>query len=307
MKEAINKVIQNPYKILSAIVTKVYFLRDNLPDDVYLKIKYRGVFGEKLNLENPKTFNEKIQWLKLYDKNPKYIQMVDKYEAKNYVAEMIGKKYIIPTYGVWDSFDEIDFDILPNQFVLKCTHDSGGIIVVKNKSSFDRASSKRKINKCLKNNYFYNGREWPYKNIKPRIIAEQYLENESHEDLIDYKFYCFNGAPTYCQVIKNRNKNECMDFYDMNWNLQEFTRLRKLGNPFPHGLQTDIKPCRFENMKIAACILSKDIPFVRIDFYEVQGEMYFGEITFYPLSGFGMFEPEYWDNKLGDMILINKK
>ena len=196
-----------------------------MSDETYIKRKYRAIVKKDLNLKNPQMFCEKIQWLKLHDKNSRYTKMVDKYEAKKYVASIIGKQYIVPTLGVWERFEDIDFDKLPNRFVLKCTHDSGGLVICKNKDSLNKKRAKKKINKSLKRNYFYSGREWPYKKVVGRIIAEQYLEDHSMSEPRDYKFFCFNGEPKYCQVISNRSNHETVDFFDMQWNHQPFTGL----------------------------------------------------------------------------------
>ena len=194
--QKVKKIIQDPWDLVR--IAKNHKLLNCLPDSAYLKLVYRQSVGKKLNLKNPQTFNEKLQWLKLYDRRPEYTRMVDKYEAKRYVAERIGEEYIIPTFGVWDRFDDIDFERLPNQFVLKCTHDSGGLVVCRDKSRLDFQVARKKIEKSLKTNYYLHSREWPYKNVKPRIIAEQYMEDESTEGLLvlmDYKFY-LRPAPT---------------------------------------------------------------------------------------------------------------
>ena len=412
-----------------------------LPDEAYLKLTHRIRFGEKLHLDNPTTFNEKIQWLKLHDRNPDYIKMVDKVLVKDYVASIIGEEYIIPTLGVYDSFDEIDFNNLPDQFVLKCNHDSGSIVICRDKSKLDIKKAKKKLTKSLKTDAFFWGREWPYKMVKRKIIAEAYMEDDDavelkdyklmtfggkvkcsfvgserfsedglkitffdtdwnimpfehlypksklnikkplnykemvvlaenlakdipfdridfYEvpgktyfgevtlfpgldqekfnpsewdmtlgswvklpvgvllakenvvihfpfkkslDLIDYKFFCFNGEPQYCQIITGRSNKEKIDFYDMSWNLQPFVGLTPLvgnsGFSFP-------RPVHFNEMKIFARKLSQNTSFSRIDFYEVQGKLYFGEFTLYPASGFGKFSPEEWNRKIGDMITI---
>ena len=198
---------------------------------------------KKLNLKDPKTFNEKLQWLKLYDRNPKYTQMVDKHEVKNYVASRIGSEYIIPTLGVWDKFEDIDFDSLPNQFVLKCTHDSGGLVICKNKSDLDIDATKRKINKCLKKNYYWHGREWPYKNLRPRIIAEQYMEDTSTKELRDYKFFCFDGEVKALFIASDRQvkgEETKFDFFDMEYNHLPFT------NGHPNARVMPEKPKGFE-------------------------------------------------------------
>ena len=274
-----------------------------LPDEAYLKLAFRMNMRKKLNLKNPRSFNEKMQWLKLYDRNPEYIRMVDKYEVKPYVADLIGEQYIIPTLGVWDKFEDIDFDSLPNQFVLKCTHDSGGLVICRDKSKLDREVAKRKIQKSLNRNYYYSNREWPYKNVKPRIIAESYMEDEETAELRDYKFFCFNGQVKALFIATERaSKTEetKFDFFDENFSHLPFT------NGHPNADVCPKKPVNFEKMKELAEILSKEIPLLRVDFYEVNGKIYFGELTFSHWSGFMPFEPEEWDYKFGEMLVLPK-
>ncbi|MGN0457142.1 MAG: ATP-grasp fold amidoligase family protein [Acutalibacteraceae bacterium] len=267
-----------------------------MPDKAFLKMRYKSKFGKKLNLENPQTFNEKLQWLKLYDRKPEYTQMVDKYEAKKYVAERIGEEYIIRTLGVWEKFEDIDFDSLPNQFVLKCTHDSGGLVICKDKASFDKEAAKKKINKSLKVNYYLKGREWPYKNVKPRIIAEEYMEDAETKELRDYKFFTFNGVPKALFIASERQKSgeeTKFDFFDMEFNHLPFT------NGHPNASVIPNKPVAFDEMRMLAEKLSKGVPHLRVDFYEVNGKVYFGELTFAHWSGFMPFQPEIWDAKFG--------
>ena len=272
-----------------------------LSDKNYLKLMYWVKLDKKLNLNNPKTYNEKLQWLKLYNRNPIYTKLVDKYEVKELVAKEIGDQYIIPTLGVWDKFDEIDFDSLPNKFVLKCTHDSGGIVICKNKETFDFKAAKRKINKSLKTNYFYTGgREWPYKNVKPRIIAEEYMEDTVDKELRDYKFFCFDGKVKMLFIASNRQGkgDTYFDFYDDELNHLPFT------NGHPNSPQ-DIKvPNTYDKMKKLAEILSKNMPHVKVDFYNVNGKIYFGEMTFYHWSGIVPFEPDEWDYKIGEWLKL---
>lgn len=274
-----------------------------LSDKAFLKLRYRSIFKKKLDMENLKTFNEKLQWLKLYDRNPEYTKMVDKYQAKKYVSDKIGEKYIVPTLGVWDKVEDIDFDSLPNQFVLKCTHDCGGMIICKDKSTLNIKQARKKLKKCLKSVYYWKNREWPYKNVVPRIIAEKYMEDEKTGELRDYKFFAFNGVVTALFIATDRHgKNETkFDFFDEN-----FTHLDCI-NGHPNAEITPEKPTRFEEMKILASKLSQGIPQVRVDFYEVNGEIYFGEMTFFHWSGFVPFEPEEWDYKLGEYIELPKK
>ena len=282
------------------MVTKIArFFLDRLPDEACLKLKFRLRMGKKLDLKEPKTFNEKLQWLKLYDRKPEYTTMVDKAAAKEYVAEKIGRHYIIPTLGVWETFDDIDFDALPDQFVLKCTHDSGGLVICRDKNTLDREAAKNKIEKSLRNNYYLHGREWPYKNVKPRILAEAFLQEDSG-DLRDYKFFCFDGEPKCVLVCADRGSAEGvkMSFFDTQWNRMPMKRHHPVITgevPRPQGLA---------EMLSLARALSQEIPFVRVDFYEILGSVFFGELTFFPASGLGMFEPESWDAELGSWIRL---
>lgn len=295
------KYIKKPSNVLLYLMNKNFFKW--IPDEKYIKIKYKLEMNQKFNLKEPRTFNEKLQWLKLYDRKPEYTKMVDKYEAKKYVANIIGKKYIIPTLGVWDKFEDIDFTKLPNQFVLKPTHASGNVFICKNKDEIDYKKLKKTVQKWLKRNYYLVHREWPYKNIKPKIIAEQYMVDDSGMKLKDYKFFCFNGIAQTILVCSNRNGSfKNTNFYDINWNLQPFTREKH-----KNSNEQIKKPKNLDEMITVAEKLSKDIPFVRVDLYEINGKVYFGELTFYPSSGFEGFEPEEWDKKLGDMLELPTK
>ena len=268
-----------------------------IPDEPYLKMMYRLRTGKRLNLEAPRRFNEKIQWLKLHDRRPEYTMMVDKYSVKPYVASIIGEEFIIPTLGVWDRFDDIDFAKLPDQFVLKCTHDSGGLVICKDKSKLDMKKARKKIERSLKSNFFWIGREWPYKDVPHRIIAEQYLEDESGEELKDYKIFCFNGEPKYIQVDFGRFSNHERNVYSTDWKYMGFTSHYK-SNPnvaIP-------RPEKLDKMLAIAKVLSVGIKQVRIDLYSVFGRVYFGEVTFYHGSGFERYEPDEWDERLGRMI-----
>lgn len=268
-----------------------------IPDSIYLKRKFRKIMGYPLNLKDPKTFNEKLQWLKLYNRNPEYTTLVDKYAVKKYISEKIGAEYIIPTLGVWNSYDEIDFDALPDQFVLKCTHDSGGLVVCRDKSSLDMDAARKKIETSLSNNFYYMGREWPYKDVPHRIIAEQYMA----DDLRDYKLFCFDGVPRMTLVCSERFTKDGLkeDFYDEAWNHLNVQRPAH-GN----AILPIQRPKQYELMKKLAAKLSEKMPFARIDFYEINEKVYFGEITFYPASGFEGFKPEEWDLKLGEWIKL---
>lgn len=269
-----------------------------LPDKPYLKLKYRFTIGKRLNLKTPTTYTEKLQWIKIYDRNPIYTTMVDKCEAKKFVAERIGEEYIIPTYGVWDSFDEINFNMLPNQFVLKCTHDSGSIVICKDKSKFDYKAAKIKLTKGLRANIYRNGREWPYKNVKPRIIAEKYMIDTTDGELRDYKFFTFGGVPRILYIAQGRGLcgETFSDFFDMDFNHLDLKIDHENAPSAPH------KPQNFEKMKELARLLSNGTPELRVDFYEVDGMIYFGEMTFFHCGGFAGLRPDKWDYILGSWI-----
>ncbi len=292
MREKLYKIIR---KILGLKTVRIF-----LGDDDYLKIVYRVRFGRKLDLKNPKTFNEKLQWLKLYDRKDIYSMMVDKCEAKKYVASVIGKEFIIPTLGVYDRFEDIDFNKLPKQFVMKCTHNSGGIVICKDKKKLDKKKARKVLNKCLKRNFYYANREWPYKNVKPRIIVEKYIKDKMSDDLLDYKFMCFNGKPKYVYItVKNDNIFE--NYYDMNF------RPIDINHGFPRSEINFMKPIPFVEMEKIAKKLSKDMPFLRVDLHYTNGKILFGEMTFYDWAGFRPFSNEgVWDEKMGAMIDLNK-
>ena len=284
-------------RIVVGIVKRLFIW---LPDRLYLQLIYLLEMGHFLNLRDPKTFNQKLQWLKLYNRKPEYTIMVDKYEAKKYVAEIIGEEYIIPTLGVWNSFDEIDFDNLPNQFVLKCTHDSGGLVICKDKSKLDKKAIKKKIEKSLKRNFYRYGREWPYKNVPRRIIAEKYMTNGNNE-LEDYKVHNFNGTPKVILVCRERFKNSPLieDFYSDKWEILDIRRPGHPNSPEPMNC-----PDNLEKMLMLSRELSKDIPFLRTDFYTIENRIYFGELTFFPAAGITSFEPEKWDLIWGDWLKL---
>lgn len=271
-----------------------------MPDKAYLSLLYKNVFGETLDLNDPKTFNAKLQWLKLYDRKPEYTIMVDKHAAKNYVAEKIGAEYIIPTLGVWERFDEIDFDALPDQFVLKCTHGSGDVILCRNKQSLDKAAAKKKLEKALRTDFYKIAREWPYKNVPRKIIAEKYMSNGDNTDIADYKFFCFGGKPMYMFVATDRSTDCRFDFFDMDFHHLDIENIH---------IQADKpieRPKNLELMQALAAKLSADLSQARIDFYEVNEKVYFGEITLFHAGGFSSFHPKEWDRKLGDLIKLPK-
>lgn len=271
------------------------------PDEKFVKRKFKAIFGYELNLNQPRTFNEKLQWLKLHDRNPLYTTMVDKYAVKQWVAEKIGAQYIIPTLGVWNSFDEIDFDKLPEQFVLKTTHDSGGVVICRDKKTFDKEAARQKLGKSLKRDYYLTNREWPYKNVPRKIIAEEYMVDNATQELRDYKFFCFDGEPKMLFIATDRQNPQeetKFDFYDIDFNHLPFT------NGHPNSGKNIDKPRLFEEMKKLAAVLSKHIPHVRVDFYEINGRIYFGEMTFFHWSGLMPFKPAQWDEKIGDWLKL---
>lgn len=281
----IKKIIKNPLLLFGSLGHRGFF--NWMSDEQYLKILYKTRMGKPLNLDNPQTFNEKLQWLKLYDHNPEYTTMVDKYAAKKWVADRIGGEYIIPTLGVWEHFDDIDFDKLPDQFVLKCNHDSGGLVICRNKSKLDINSARKKINKCLKHNYYWGNREWPYKNVSPKIIAEKYMTDESGVELKDYKIFNFDGEPKLIEVDYNRFVEHKRNLYTTDWQYIEAA----IQYPTDPNHQID-RPKQFEKMLELARKLSEGIPHVRTDFYCIDDKIYFGELTFYHESGFGKYTPE---------------
>ncbi|MBQ3644587.1 MAG: glycosyl transferase [Candidatus Riflebacteria bacterium] len=295
-KDLLNK-IENYYNKPEMLITT--FLRKYgffIPDKLFLSIYYKLKFGKRLNLKNPKSFNEKLQWLKLYDRCPEYVDLADKYKVKNHIEKIIGKEYLAELLGVWDCFDEINFDNLPNKFVLKVNHTSGGVVVCKDKDKLDLSLLKIKFNKMLKTNYFYAFREYPYKEIKPKIFAEQLLENEE-ENLIVYKVFVFNGKPKIIQVIQNDKQiNESIDYYDPEWNLLD------LRQNYPNSDNHLSKPNLLGNMLDKSMILSQNLPFIRVDWYIVNNKLYFSEFTFYSDSGFAKFYPDKWDEILGSYL-----
>lgn len=270
-----------------------------LPDKIFICLKYFLVFKKKIDLKNPVSFNEKLQYLKLNDFDEIYTNLVDKYEVKKYISNRIGDEYIIPTLGIYDSWDEIDFDTLPNQFVIKCTHDSGGIAICRNKKDFDFEKAKKDINASLKNNYYYSNREKPYKNVKPRILIEKYMEDKKTGQLIDYKFFAFDGNVQFMFVATDRNIHDTkFNFYDKDFN---FINVKQ---HYPISNKDIEKPKNYDKMIELSEILSKGIKHVRVDWYEINGKLYFGELTFYHFGGFVPFEPERYDIEFGKYIKL---
>lgn len=282
-------------------------------DKTFIIKKYKDKFGRKPNLRHPETFNEKLQWLKLNYRNPLFTQMVDKYNVRRYVTERVGSEYLIPLLGVWDDPDEINFDTLPNQFVLKCTHNSGyGTCICQDKSSLDREKVKRELRKGLEQDYYRTSREWPYKNVPRRIVGEKFMVDESNDDpskaLIDYKVFTFNGEPRLIYVYQSAHTeaggkpvNTYCDVFDLNWELMPI--IQNFGN----DPVTPTRPQNLDKMLSISRKLSKDIPFLRVDFYEINGNVYVGEMTFYSWAGFEPFHPEEWDIILGSWLTLPKK
>ena len=278
-------------------------LTAHVPGEKFLKRRYRLEMGRELDLQMPRTYTEKLQWLKLYDHRPEYTTMVDKYAVKQYVAEKIGPEYVVPLLGVWDRAEDVDFDALPQQFVLKTTHDSGSYIVCTDKSKLDIPAARKKLAKFLKRKYYACNREWPYKNVRPRIIAEQYMVDSRCGELRDYKFFTFGGVPKILYIAQGRGKGEptVADFFDMDFGHLDFTIDHDMA-PVPPE-----KPLCFEEMKRLAAVLSEGTPQLRVDFYEVDGKVYFGEMTFFHCSGMAAFHPEQWDRTFGDWVRLPEK
>ena len=275
------------------------------PDKLFLKWMFKVFTGQKLNLKNPLTYQDKLNWLKLYYRVPLHTKLVDKYAVREWVAEKIGEEYLVPLYGVYEQFEDIDFDKLPNQFVLKCTHDSGSVVICRDKQSFDMESAEKKIKKGLALKQFYLTREWPYKNVKPRIICEKLLVQPNSDDLPDYKFFCFGGTVKFIFIYAGRNSNnvpkQC-NIYDRDFNFYHIQF-----NRHPSIFEPPIKPINFEKMVELAEVLSAGIPFVRVDFYNVKSKIYFGEMTFFPSGARRIFQPFEYNLLLGSWITLPEK
>lgn len=300
-RAGIRYLLDSDYRFL---INAGFGFYNHVPDDEYLEKKFKAAMGTELDLADPKTFNEKLQWLKLYDRKPEYTMMVDKLKVREYIKEKLGEEYLIPLLGSWDDPDEIDFDALPNQFVLKCNHNSGfGMCICKDKSKLDVKKVKAELKRGLKQNYYLTGREWPYKDVKPRIIAEQYLTCDGR-DIDDYKVHNFNGVPKMVLVCRDRFKATGLteDFYSDTWEHLDVKR--------PNHPNAEVRiecPEKLDKMLELSTKLAKGIPFVRTDFYVVDHKVYFGEITFYPASGFGKFVPEEWDYIFGKWIVLPER
>lgn len=311
IKRVINVLLHNRNIIYLMLLSRI---QKFIPDKPYVKLYYYLTMGKKLNLKNPKTFNEKLNWLKLYDRIPLYTTLVDKYEVKDWVKAKIGEEYVIPTLGVWDSFEEIPFDELPNQFVLKTTHGGGsvGVVICKDKQAFDKEAARKKLNHSMHISGYEKHREWPYKNVHRRIIAEKYMEEASSNTKItesagvlnDYKFFCFDGEVKYLFIATERQKageEVKFDFFDA-----DFNHLNLVQHHPMSGKEIQ-KPQTFDEMKRIAGILSEGIPQIRCDLYEIDGKVYFGEMTFFHHGGVVPFHPEKWDYEFGSWIKLPKE
>lgn len=311
----LSRILSNPRKHLnfSYIVNKVIGerlfviwrkLSPIIPSDyIFLKIYYRLAIGRNLNLKNPKTFTEKIQWLKLHNTDLLYSKMVDKYQVREIVASKIGEEYLVPLLGVYNSFDEIDINQLPNQFALKTTHDSGTVCVCKDKSTFNLNQYKKKFTDALSHNYFFYSREYPYKNAIPRIVAEEFLITDTPElGLIDYKFFCFNGEPKFLMLVTDRGLEARNDFFDL-----EFNSLEVKSGFSPKSEFEILKPKNFEKMVQIAKLLAQSLVFIRIDLYNINGKIYFGEFTFHHNGGLTQFDTKEEDLKWGELIKLHNE
>ncbi len=307
---AAKRLINNPRMAIRYLNTMGFL--NFLSDRACCKLQWWAETGSRLNLDHPTGFNEKLQWLKVYDHRPEYTLYVDKVLVRDYVKTVIGEKYLVPLIGVYDNPDQIDFDLLPDKFVIKCNHNSGGgMCVCSDKASLDIQSTKNKLKKELKKNFYYENREWPYKNIVPKLMCEEYIIDKSPKNtsgtLIDYKFYCFNGEPKFLYVgtddISNGTKGELnLSFFDFDWNLSPFYR----SDHKPLQIDVEKPECLDEMIEISGK-LSKGFPFVRVDLYWVNNQILFSELTFFPGGGYGLFNPEEWENRIGSWITLPEK
>lgn len=295
------KVIRNlnPFFLRKKFLIRKLLKQKEMPDEEYLKKMFKYKMGYELDLTNPKTFNEKLNYLKLHNRNPLFTKMVDKHDVKEYVSSIIGKEYIIKELGVFNNTSEINLENLPNEFAMKTTHGSGGVVVCKDKTKLNWKQIFENFDESLKRNYYFSFREWPYKDIKPRIIIEELMSDGKNDVLPVYKFFCFDGKPVLLQAIKNdKMPNETIDYFDMDWNLLKLTQ------NFKNSKKPLEKPVTFEEMKEIAAKLSKGFLFIRVDLYLINGRTYFSEFTFYSDAGVEKFHPSDWDLKLGNLIKI---
>lgn len=320
----VSLLLSHTYRRVKSKIIHVLKIEQRLrhwDDDRYLELMFRLRMGRQLDLTNPKTFSEKLQWLKLYDRQPVYTTMVDKYEVKHWVSDRIGPSYVVPNLGVWNSFDEIDFDALPDQFVLKCTHDSGGLAICKDRARFDMHEARSKIEKSLARNYHYLGREWPYRDVRPRVLAEVYLptwapeggdadaaalqrvSEQAEAGMIDYKFYCFHGEPKFLYVSQGLHDHQTakMIFLTCDWKPAGFVR-----PDYRHFDGVPPRPSALDEMLSVARELSAGIPFVRVDLFEHFGRILFSEMTFHPVSGMMPVAPKSADLEIGRFLDLSR-
>lgn len=304
IKNAILKVVRMPVKAKVKIYHAAATGKIPFPDKTFQRWDYRVHTGRHLHLWKPVTYQDKLQWLKYYYRNPVYTQLVDKYEVRKWVAEKIGEEYLCPLYGVYDNWDEIDFSKLPNSFVLKCTHDSGSVVICKDKTQFDFTKAKEKIEAGLARKQFYLSREWPYKNVKPRIICEKCLASENGEDSPDYKFFCFDGKIKMLEINSERQSvtGTKTDFYSPEF---QYIEMRETG--YPNSTVVAKPPIHFDQMKKLAEVLSAGMPHARVDFNYVNDHIFFGEMTFYHCGGRMLFEPDEWNYTFGEWIKLPPK
>ncbi len=298
------KVMRHPIGAL--IILLGYEKASFIPDETYLKIMFRYYVGKKLNISTPQTYNEKLQWIKLNDRKPIYTVMVDKVKARQFVSERIGEEYLIPSIGIWDSPNEIDFDSLPAQFVLKCNHNSGkGMIICKDKSSLDIDNTKKLLREGLEENYYYLGREWPYKDVPRKILGEKYMVDESGKELKDYKVMCFNGEPKVIELHMGRFTNhQTQDFYDTKWNKLNISQ--NMVSQYKTSNDITPPPPALEEMIDLSRILAENTLHLRVDWYSVNGRLFFGELTFFDGSGFDPYDRYEDDLMLGSWITLPK-
>lgn len=278
-----------------------------LPDKLYLSLRYRCRMGHWINWKNPKIFTEKIQWLKINNRRPEYTRMVDKFAVKEYVAGIIGEEYIIPTLGVWNRPEEIDWESLPDQFVLKTTHGGGGggVVICKDKKTFDKEKAIEKLTESLNSDIYKSFREWPYKDVPKRVIAEKFMapeKNPASVGLLDYKFFCFNGKVRFFKVDFGRFVEHHANYYDTDGKLLPFGEM----DYEPDANQRIELPNNLREMISLAERLSINEPFLRVDFYNVSGKIYFGELTFYPASGMGKWTNDDVDVCLGEYLTVSR-
>jgi len=286
--------LMNNYRKFSTII----------PSKIFLSWQFKRHLGYEMDWQDPVTFNQKLQWLKVNWHDSLATQCADKYEVRNFVSNKTNYSILNEVYGIYDNVHQIDLKKLPKSFILKATHSSGMNFVCTDKNKVNWKKKFKEMNLWLSTNYYNGNREWVYKDIKPRIICEKLLTNENMDfkSLDDYKFYCFNGVPHYCQVIRGRGENETIDFFDMDWNHMPFTGMR----PLPNSKEKILKPFKYEKMIELSTQLSKDFPFVRVDFYYVNEEIVFGEMTFFPTSGMGQFYPSKWNTIMGELLNLNQ-